>query len=419
MISAKELLEVEFAVTQSGYSTQEVDFVVEKVVETLQSYEKQSDELYHKMEVLATKVEEYRQEENAIKSALVSAEKLAESIKKQASDESKKLVDESSATATATVDEAKEKANKIVSEANAYAKNIIEQKDNEAKEIITNAQTKANEAINSAKIVAADIMDQAKAISDDLISKSKAEKEAYEILIGAIKSDAKEFIAKAKELYTAQLDILNSANLEVKSDETQVADDKISEINDDVESLVDEIEEVTEALPVVEEVVAEEEPVAEEEAAQEDVIEEVTIEDVIEESLPAIDEEDTEVIGDFTPIFDDDDEDFEEITEDEAEEEIAIDDEPIDPMAAVAAFSTNEITPIDSNTSIFEIDEEAPLEEASLFDTEEKADFENYFTVNSKDVHGDMSETISLVPPEDDDDEDDAPHFKGFFKKKK
>lgn len=401
MISAKELNEVKFEVTNNGYSQQEVDFVIESVAKTIEAYENQSEELYHKLEVLAGNVEEYRQRENAINTALVRAESLAETVKKEANDEAQNLKAESEAKAKAVIDEATEKATKITVDADAYAKNLIEQKDIEAKEIITNAQTKANEAINSAKIVAADILDQAKTISEDLISKSKAEKEAYDILINAIKVDAKEFIEKAKALYIEQLEALNSANLDVKSEETVEAGENLADIKDDVVSLVDEIQEVAEALPEVEEMQIVEETV-EEEPEVEMVIPQV---EEVEESLPALDEEDTEIIGDFTPIFDDDDE----------EEEQA---ESIDPMAAVAAFTADEITPIDS-TNILEINDDAPLEEGSLFETEEKNDFENYFSVNQNDVHGDLSETISLLPPEDDDDEDDTPHFKGFFKKKK
>ena len=88
-------------------------------------------------------------------------------------------------------------------------------------------------------------------------------------------------------------------------------------------------------------------------------------------------------------------------------------------MEAVEAFSQNEITPLKSNSAMIpEIDEEADMEEGTLFDNEQELPFEQYFNVNQKDVHNDKSQTISLVPPEDDD-EDEQPKFKGFFKKKK
>lgn len=415
MISAKELHEVQFAMADKGYSTQEVDFVIESVANTIEAYEKQSDELYHKLEVLASKVEEYRQRENAINTALVRAESLAETVKKEANDEAQQVKDEANATAKAVVDEATEKAAKITVDADTYAKTLIEQKDIEAKEIIINAQTKANEAINSAKVVAADILDQAKTISEDLIAKSKAEKEAYDILINAIKSDAKAFIEKAKALYTEQLDALNSANLDVKSDETVEAGENLADIKDDVVSLVDEIQEVAEALPEVEEMQIIDQPV-EDIIADEPELEMVIL-PTIEEEEETVEEVVEEAEKEFTPIFDE----VEEVEEVEETEEVfeieEVEEEPIDPMAAVAAFTADEITPIEIS-NIMEINEDVQLEEGSLFETEESNDFENYFSVNQNDVHGDLNETISLLPP-DEDDEDDAPHFKGFFRKKK
>ena len=87
-------------------------------------------------------------------------------------------------------------------------------------------------------------------------------------------------------------------------------------------------------------------------------------------------------------------------------------------MAAVEAFSQNEITPIDTSRRIVpEIDEE-PQMEKSLFDDEEQNSFEQYFNVNKQDAHFDKTQQISLVPPEDDDEEEET-GFKGFFKKKR
>ena len=69
MISSKEIRQLDFAVTQNGYNTKEVDSVINECALTIDAYQKESEELYHKMELLASKIEEYRLEENAIKTA--------------------------------------------------------------------------------------------------------------------------------------------------------------------------------------------------------------------------------------------------------------------------------------------------------------------------------------------------------------
>lgn len=416
MISSGELLKKDLEITQNGYNMAEVDAVISEAAATIDAYEKQSGDLYHKLEVLAGKIEEYRQEEDAIKTALVTAQKMADKITKESNETAKLLLTKSEESAKKTVADAKNESDKIINSARDYSTNLIESKNKEADEIIAKAQAKANEAISSAKVVAQDILDQAKQISDDLISKAKAEKEAYEILSNTIKQDAKEFIEKVKGLYNEELDALNSAKLDTETSDVS-QDSSIQEIDDEIDDLIGEIDDFTSSIPQVHEIddtEAETQVVAEKEVAGE--AEEI-IEEIEEKSQPEPEDEETEDDSTF---------DLNEIeyTSNEDENEVLIeedeeDDDYADPMDAVEAFSQNEITPLKSNSAMIpEIDEEADMEEGTLFDNEQELPFEQYFNVNQKDVHNDKSQTISLVPPEDDD-EDEQPKFKGFFKKKK
>lgn len=423
MISSKELRQKDLEITQNGYNIAEVDALMAESAATIDAYEKQSGDLYHKLEVLAGKIEEYRQEEDAIKTALVTAQKMADKITKESNESSALLISKSEESAKKTVADAKAESDKIISSAREYSTNLIGQKQAEADEIIQKAQDKANEAISSAKIVAQDILEQAKQISDDLIAKSKAEKEAYEILSETIKNDAKEFIEKVKALYNVELDALNSAKLD--ADETPVVEEEktISEIDAEVTDLVNEIEEFTSSIPASQpQEESQEEP---QENADEEETEQAEQEE-IEPAQETDDEDDTESESEF----DLNEIEYEEITDDDEDEEYTVseedyapiieeddDDEPADPMEAVEAFSQNQITPLKSDSVVPEISEEPDMEN-DLFDNSGELPFEAYFNVNQQDVHNDKSQTISLVPPEDDDDEPQS-KFKGLFKKKK
>ena len=428
MISSKEIRHLDLTVTQNGYNTKEVDSVLSECALTIDAYQKENEELYRKMELLAAKIEEYRLEENAIKTALVTAEKMAEKIKKESNDEATELLEKSRQEADSTVSSAKTEADKIISSAREYSSTLIEDKTNEASEIITNAQNKANEAINSAKIVAQDILDQAKQISEDLISKSKAEKEAYEILTNTIKSDAKEFIEKVKALYNAELEALNSANLETSDEDTKQAQKDVDDIDDDVSSLKEEIEDVSSSIP--DEVVIE--STQDEEIEVEQEVEEAEASQESQDDFEIIDDEPE--LKEFEPMTFEPEikqEEVEEAEETQSEElnEPAIielddeddeDDELTDPMAAVEAFSKTSVTPVSADArTVAEITDEADMQsQSSLFDDETALPFESYFNVKREDAHTDKSQVISLVPPEDDE-EDDEPRFRGFFKKKK
>lgn len=419
MISAKDLKNVDLAVAASGYVTKDVDKLVKEAANTIEAYQRENKELYHKLEVLASKIEEYRSEEDAIKTALVTAQKMADKIKKESKDAATLLIESSEAEAKQKMETANTEAEAIVRKARDYSANLINNKTNEANEIITTAQTKANEAINSSKVVAQDILEQAKAISTDLISKSKAEKEAYEILISTIKNDAKSFVENLKKLYSDQLDVLNSSKLDTGSADTDSAERKVEDVHGDVSSLVDEVKEFSSAIPEkinIPEIPHKEFDDSDVKVEKPDFstpasVEKKEVEPEQEELENNIDEVVNSIIENESsepPVITTDDEDFEEDKE-----------ETLDPMEAVEAFSQNEITPIDKS-AVPEISEDADMEnDDSLFDEGDQLPFENYFNVNREDVHNDKSQTISLIPPEDDEDEDDEPKFKGFFKKKK
>lgn len=426
MISSKELRQKDLEITQNGYNIAEVDALMAESAATIDAYEKQSGDLYHKLEVLAGKIEEYRQEEDAIKTALVTAQKMADKITKESNETASLLISKSEETAKNTVANAKVESDKIISSAREYSTNLIAEKTQQAEEIINKAQDKANEAIASAKVVAQDILEQAKQISDDLIAKSKAEKEAYEILSNTIKNDAKEFIEKIKVLYNNELDALNSAKLDKEDTDTEAEEKSIAEIDSEVTGLVDEIEEFTSSIPEpVEEAKAEEleqiDSAEEVDEAEEQVIEE-TVENEAEEEALEQEEDNKE------PAFDLDEIEYEEITDDDEDDTVLDekpvieedDDEPADPMEAVEAFSQNQITPIKSESPIPEISEDADMEDDDdLFDNSGELPFEAYFNVNQQDVHNDKSQTISLIPPEEEEDNEPQPKFKGIFKKKK
>lgn len=425
MISSKELRQKDLEITQNGYNIAEVDALMAESAATIDAYEKQSSDLYHKLEVLAGKIEEYRQEEDAIKTALVTAQKMADKITKESNEAAALLISKSEETAKQTVANAKSESDKIISSAREYSTNLISEKTEQAEEITKKAQDKANEAIASAKVVAQDILDQAKQISDDLISKSKAEKEAYEILSNTIKNDAKDFIEKVKSLYNAELDALNGAKLDTEDEVGEDEEKNIAQIDSEVSSLLDEIDDFTSSIPEpqsVEEEAEEPQPDTAETEADEEPSQPEESEEPKEIEAPEQQEQPEE------PSFDLNEIEYEEITDDD-EDDTSIDEEkpvieeddeeePADPMEAVEAFSQNQITPIKSDSVIPQITEDADMEDEDLFDNSGELPFEAYFNVNQQDVHNDKTQTISLIPP-DDEEEEPQPKFKGIFKKKK
>lgn len=86
-----------------GYKAEEVDMFIDSVQETFEQKKREADDLKKKLAILAKKVEQYRTEEESIKSTLLNAQKLAD----------------------ASVREAKHKAEVIIKDAQDQAHNIV------------------------------------------------------------------------------------------------------------------------------------------------------------------------------------------------------------------------------------------------------------------------------------------------------
>lgn len=85
-----------------GYRSDEVDIFIDKVQETFQEQNKEIENLKKKLVVLAKKIEQYRQDEDNVKTALISAQKMGDTFKKEAQKEADEILNK-----------AKEKAEEI------------------------------------------------------------------------------------------------------------------------------------------------------------------------------------------------------------------------------------------------------------------------------------------------------------------
>lgn len=137
MLSIKDINEVSFRKSNfSGYNSDDVDQFIDEVLETVTALAKENAEiksrtsdttgkvaeltaknveLQEKLSVLAAKIESYREEEEGIKEALLSAQRLGAAAIREAKAKAENLVAEANA-----------KAEKIMAEARVKSQNMIE-----------------------------------------------------------------------------------------------------------------------------------------------------------------------------------------------------------------------------------------------------------------------------------------------------
>lgn len=400
MITPSQIKEKVLSTASHGYDIDETNAFLQQIEESFTAIYDENKELYRKMEILASKIEEYRAEEDSIKDTLLTAQKAASKVEKEAKEKSEKLLADSAQTVQNTVLDAKEKAEKIVSEAREYAAQITKEKTDAAQSIISEAQEKAEKELNDAKADAAALLTEAKSISQELLSKSKEEKEYYDNLTDTLKSEAQSFKDRLVSLYEAQLEKLGEMmESPVQSDNNEF-ESKVDEAEKSIESVSAKIEEMEQDIQEEEK----ETEIPENEERSEESAKEIA--DTAEEEPDSEEEPGGNA--------DDVEYELEEISDDDPAEETDVKD-------AIDAFSQDSDEP-ENAAGVPEIHEEPEMElphseEAHEQQEEEHLPFEDFFHIKPEGVRTD--EKISLIPPDDDDDEDDGVKFKGFFRKKR
>lgn len=84
MYTVDDIRNITFTKTFGGYKTSEVDDFIDICADTVEELNKENEDLKKKMEVLANKVVEYRNDEDSIRTALLSAQRLGDTVLREA-----------------------------------------------------------------------------------------------------------------------------------------------------------------------------------------------------------------------------------------------------------------------------------------------------------------------------------------------
>ncbi len=108
MLTIDEIKDVKFRTKKGGtfYNAEDVDAFIDEIIETFEQKNSERAELIHKMDILATRVEQYRSDEETVRNALLSAQKVADSTLKEANEQSE-----------VSIKNAEEKSTKMIADA--------------------------------------------------------------------------------------------------------------------------------------------------------------------------------------------------------------------------------------------------------------------------------------------------------------
>ena len=197
MLSANEIRNMEFPKSpMGGYKKADVDYFLEEVATAIDNMVKENAELIKKLQILAQNIEEYRNEEDSIKSALLNAQKTADRVLREANAEAAKVISDATSGA---------KFNKANME--AEAEKIIKEAYDKANDIVRNTEEKMKKQLAAYNYIKAEIA----AFKTSTIAQYKAHVEAINSVPEATKG-LKDYEAQAQKI--AQINTQQNAETE-------------------------------------------------------------------------------------------------------------------------------------------------------------------------------------------------------------
>ncbi|MEG1073830.1 MAG: DivIVA domain-containing protein [Ruthenibacterium sp.] len=109
MISAQDIHNVTFEKSMRGYRTDEVDEYLAKLAEEFETITKEKADMEKKLYILAEKVDQYRNDEETLKTALLNAQRLGETVVYEAKQKAETIIYDANSKASQAKEEATDK----------------------------------------------------------------------------------------------------------------------------------------------------------------------------------------------------------------------------------------------------------------------------------------------------------------------
>lgn len=152
MLTPAQVRNHQFSASGRGtYRASEVDDFFASVCESYEQMFRENGELLKKIGLLADKVEEYKNDEDNIREALLTAQRMANKIISDAKADAEKRLTDASQKAEQITTEAQQKADDTITSAQSTSELLLSESKKNAQAIIDEAQRKADERINEVK----------------------------------------------------------------------------------------------------------------------------------------------------------------------------------------------------------------------------------------------------------------------------
>lgn len=159
MLTAEQILNAQFALISKGaYRQEEVDAFLRSTAESYEELTAQNEELMSKLRRLADLVEQYRADEDTIKSTMISAQRMAKTVTTEAEEEAARIRSEAEAEARATIEKSRQTAEGFIAKTKDTTAAYLEKAKSDAARIVEEANATASATVAAANARAEEII---------------------------------------------------------------------------------------------------------------------------------------------------------------------------------------------------------------------------------------------------------------------
>lgn len=179
MLTPQKVREIEFQKAGfNGYKMTDVQMFLEEVASEIESLHRQNQDLVKKIQVLAENIEEYRNYEDSVKTAIIGAQKMADNIINEAKANAEAYTKEHQDKADLKLKQATEEAEEILALAKAQTQTLLDDATIRSKTMISKAEEDAKNAnllirkkISQQLALYTKVKNQVTEFKDDLVAK--------------------------------------------------------------------------------------------------------------------------------------------------------------------------------------------------------------------------------------------------------
>ena len=212
------------------YEADDVDLFFSEVTASYEQMFRENGELVKKISLLAERVSQYKNDEDNIRRALLTAERMADKIQREAQQAAQEQLDSAEKKSQELVASAQNRADVLETAASVKASQLNEESQRAASERITNAERTASVMISDAEKKSNEIIEEAKRTAQAELDRINSEIKANSSALEVLGEEVTHFKRSLLDVYRKHIELITSLpERECAEEQTDTSQDEASE----------------------------------------------------------------------------------------------------------------------------------------------------------------------------------------------